>query len=172
MKFSTADLCDRYSDQPELGLQVARPGLQSFGGVSSLSGPAFTISCLDDNALLRQIVGTAGDGRILVVDGRASTARSLLGDIQAARAMNHGWGGIIIHGYVRDRLALAALPFAVFALGTVPLRPLKTGEGEIGCELNFLNVTIRPGMWVHADPDGTIVLNREVAIPSQEDPAE
>ena len=165
LRISTADLCDRFSDDPNLGLQVSLPGLQPFGGVKFLFGPAATISCVDDNALLRETVGTPGEGRILVVDGHASTHRALLGDIQAARAMHNGWGGIIVNGYVRDRLSLAALPFAIFALGTVPLRPLKAASGEIGGELDFLNVKVRPGMWIYTDLDGMIVLNQAVEIP-------
>jgi regulator of ribonuclease activity A len=165
LKISTADLCDRFSDIPDLGLQVALPGLKPFGAIDFLAGPTVTISCVDDNVLLREAVGTPGEGRILVVDGHASTHRALLGDIQAARAMNNGWGGIVINGCVRDRLSLAVLAFPVFALDTVPLRALKARTGELGGELGFLNLKIRPGMWIHADPDGTIVLNRVVEIP-------
>jgi len=166
LRISTADICDRCSDQPDAGLQVALPGLQPFGGTDHVSGPAATLACEDDNALLREIAGTPGLGRVLVIDGRGSTRRALLGDIQASRAMKNGWAGIIVHGYVRDRLSLAQLPFPVFALGTVPLRPLKNRTGETGGELKFLNITIRPGMWIYADPDGMIVLNRAIEIPA------
>jgi regulator of ribonuclease activity A len=166
LKISTADLCDHYSDRADLGLQVALPGLQSFGGHDCLFGPAYTISCIDDSGLIRETVATPGERRILVVDGHASTRRALLGDIQAARALDNGWGGIVIHGCVRDRLALASLPFAIFAIGTVPLRPLRAGSGQVGGEVSFLNVTIRPGTWVYADPDGMIVMNQAVEIPT------
>jgi regulator of ribonuclease activity A len=132
-----------------------------------MSGPAATLACRDDNSLLRELVQQPGEGRILVVDGQASTHRALLGDIQAARAMQNGWAGLLVHGYVRDRLALAKLPFPIFALGTVPLRPLKQRTGEVGGTLRFLNLTISPGMWVYADPDGVIVLNRAVSVPSE-----
>lgn len=172
VRVSTADLCDLYSDSAEHGLQVALPGLQSFGGIDCLCGPAYTVSCRDDNALIRESIGEAGEGRILVIDGRASTSRALLGDVQAARAMRNGWGGIVVHGYVRDRHALARLPFGVFALGTVPLRPLKACTGEIGGELKFLNLTIRPGSWVYADADGTIVLDCEANNPRPSEPQE
>lgn len=165
LKISTADLCDVCSDNKMCGLQVALPGLQPLGGIDFLYGPAVTISCIDDSGLIRELVATPGEGRILVVDGHASTRRALLGDIQAGRAMSNGWGGIVVHGCVRDRLALAVLPFAIFALGTVPLRPLKAGTGEIGGELSFLDVKVRPGMWIYADSDGMIVLNRAVEIP-------
>jgi regulator of ribonuclease activity A len=166
LKISTADLCDHYSDRADLGLQVALPGLQSFGGHDFLYGPAYTISCIEDSGLIRETVATPGERRILVVDGHGSTRRALLGDIQATRAMDNGWGGIVIHGCVRDRLALASLPFAIFAIGTVPLRPLRAGSGQAGGEVSFLNVTIRPGSWVYADLDGMIVMNQAVEIPT------
>jgi regulator of ribonuclease activity A len=166
LTISTADLCDQYSDRADLGLQVALPGLHSFGGHHFLYGPAHTISCIDDNGLIRDAVATPGEGRILVVDGQASTRRALLGDVQAARALNNGWGGVVIHGCVRDRLTLASLPFAIFAMGTVPLRPFRAGRGQIGGEVRFLNVTILPGNWIYADLDGMIVLNQAVEIPT------
>jgi regulator of ribonuclease activity A len=76
LKISTADLCDHYSDRADLALQVALPGLHSFGGHDSLHGPAYTISCIDDNGLIRETVATPGERRILVVDGHASTRRA------------------------------------------------------------------------------------------------
>jgi regulator of ribonuclease activity A len=148
-------------------LQVALPGLLPLGGHAWMSGPTATLACLDDNSLLRELVQQPGEGRILVIDGQASTHRALFGDIQAARAMQNGWRGLLVYGYVRDRLALAELPFPIFALGTVPLRPLKQRIGEVGGTLRFLNLTISPGMWIYADPDGVIVLNHAVSVPSE-----
>lgn len=164
---ATADVCDLYAERPEFGLQVALPGLFSLGASSWMNGPAATLTCREDNSLLRELVQQPGQGRVLVVDGHASTKRSLFGDIQATRAMQNNWAGLLVNGYVRDRLALARLPFPVFALGTVPLRPLKQRTGEVGGTLQFLNLTISPGMWIYADHDGVIVLNQAVNIPAE-----
>ncbi|VVP38328.1 Putative 4-hydroxy-4-methyl-2-oxoglutarate aldolase [Pseudomonas fluorescens] len=166
-RFSTADLCDLYWEPLAGSVQQARPGLVSFGGRHMCYGPAMTVSTCDDNVLIRELVASPGNGRILVIDGSASSNRALLGDVQTMKAMKNGWAGLIINGYVRDRELLAALPFAVFALGTVPLRPLKTGSGKIGGVVNFLDVTIAPDNWVYADADGLIVSAVALDLPSE-----
>jgi regulator of ribonuclease activity A len=170
-RISTADLCDLHWELLAGNLQQARPGLVSFGGRHMCYGPAMTVSTCDDNVLIRELVAAPGNGQILVIDGSASFNRALLGDVQTMKAMKNGWAGLIINGYVRDRELLAALPFAVFALGTVPLRPLKTGSGKIGDVVSFLGVTIAPGNWIYADADGLIVSTVALDVPS-EAPAE
>ncbi|WP_449431037.1 ribonuclease E activity regulator RraA [Pseudomonas putida] len=166
-KCSTADLCDLYWESANLALQQAHPGLIPFGAQRSCGGPAATVSCVDDNVLIRELVSSPGLGRILVIDGAASANRALLGDIQAAKAMKNGWAGLVINGYVRDRDSLADLPFAVFALGTVPLRPLKTGAGAVGNPVSFLNVTIADGDWVYVDADGLLVSKHSLQQPTE-----
>src|SRR5690606_41709715 len=61
MATSTADLYDDLGeDIQSLPLQ-----LQQFGGHSHFEGPVRTVRCFEDNALLKQIVSTAGDGAVL-----------------------------------------------------------------------------------------------------------
>ncbi|WP_455868255.1 RraA family protein, partial [Proteus mirabilis] len=70
--------------------------------------------------LVKQILATAGEGAVLVVDGGGSLASALMGDLIAASAVRCGWAGVIIVGAVRDRAALAELPLGVKALGSNP----------------------------------------------------
>ena len=166
-RVSTADLCDLYWDSIGPNIQQAFPGLISLGGKRACAGPAMTVTCVDDNVLIRELVSSPGNGQVLVIDGGASANRALLGDVQTAKAMNNGWAGLVINGYVRDRELLALLPFAVFALGTVPLRPLKTGAGHLGGAVSFLNITIAQGDWVYVDSDGLIVSKRALELPAE-----
>ena len=51
---------------------------------------------------LKELAGTPGAGRVLLVDGGGSTRHALLGDTIAKEALEHGWAGIVVHGSVRD----------------------------------------------------------------------
>ena len=65
MIISTADLYD------ERGPELASVSVQfrDFGAVTSFSGPARTIRCSADNALIKAMLATPGRGAVLVVDG-------------------------------------------------------------------------------------------------------
>ena len=121
MKFATADLCDAYPDK----IEVATPGLHHYGGRHHLHGTIATVRCHEDNTRVRELLASAGAGRVLVVDGGGSTRCALLGDRMAAMAINNEWHGVIIHGCVRDTVALSQLPLGICALGSNPHRSAK-----------------------------------------------
>lgn len=152
MRFSTADLSDTHP-----GAQVAAPGLRDFGGVLAFAGPVQTVHAPEDNSLVRAELETAGAGRVLVVDGGGSARCALLGDRLAALAVEQGWAGVIVNGYVRDTVELAGMPLGVKALGSHPRRSEKRGLGEAGVAVEFLGVHIEPGWWCYADADGLVV---------------
>ncbi|WP_104046026.1 ribonuclease E activity regulator RraA [Arthrobacter sp. ZGTC412] len=150
---NTADLYDeRGEDIQSLAIQF-----QSLGGRTHFSGPARTVRCFEDNALLKSVVSTPGEGAILVVDGGGSLSRALMGDMIAEIAVSNGWSGVIINGAIRDREAISGLPLGVKALGSNPRKSTKTGAGESDVELTLDGVTIRPGALVYCDPDGVLV---------------
>jgi regulator of ribonuclease activity A len=96
---NTADLYDERGEKLDsIALQF-----QSLGGISHFSGPARTIRCLEDNALVKSTLGTPGDGAVLVVDGAGSLQTALMGDMIAASAVANGWAGVVINGAIRDR---------------------------------------------------------------------
>ncbi len=63
----TADLVDQYGAE----LRVCDVQFRQFGGRRMFAGPVRTVSCHQDNGLLRDLVQTPGDGGVLVVDGPA-----------------------------------------------------------------------------------------------------
>lgn len=150
--FATADLTD---DHP--GVQVAAPVLGSFGGVSTFAGRIETVACFEDNSAVREAVESAGDGRVLVVDGGGSLRCALVGDQVAADALANGWSGIVVNGCVRDSAALSELALGVLALDTHPRRSTKRGEGRRGETVRFAGVEFVPGSWLYADDDGVVV---------------
>lgn len=150
---ATADLYD------ERGEELASFSLQfqSLGAHSHFSGPVRTIKCFEDNALVKEVLGTRGDGAVLVVDGGSSLRTALMGDMIAASAVQNGWAGVVINGAIRDREAIAELPLGVKALGSNPRKSSKTGAGEADVDLVIDGVTIRSGAMIWCDPDGILV---------------
>jgi regulator of ribonuclease activity A len=150
---ATADLWDERGDE----LMSLSVPLADFGGVARFSGPARTVRCFEDNALLKSLVSTPGDGAVLVVDGGGSVQTALMGDMIAMIALENGWSGIIIHGAVRDRTALAGLPLGIKALASNPRKSGKTGAGEADVVLTIGDTVIAPGKHVFADEDGVLI---------------
>lgn len=150
---STADLYDLHGDS----LQSLPLQLRSFGGIARFEGPIRTIHCFQDNALVKQVLATPGEGAVLVVDGAGSLETALMGDLIAQSAVDAGWAGVVIHGCVRDSAALARMPLGVKALGTNPRKSAKTGAGELDVPVEFGGVLFRPAARLHADEDGILV---------------
>jgi regulator of ribonuclease activity A len=150
---NTADLYDERGEE----LESISVQFQNFGGESHFSGPARTIRCFEDNALVKTVLATPGEGAVLVVDGQGSLRTALMGDLIAASAVANGWAGVIINGAVRDREALATLSLGIKALGSNPKKSAKTGVGEVDVEIVIDHVRIQPGVMVYSDPDGILV---------------
>lgn len=152
-EISTADLYDeRGAELQSLALQ-----LQNIGGVAGFAGPVRTVRCFQDNALVRSVLSGPGEGAVLVVDGAGSLATALVGDNIAAAAADNGWAGLIVHGAIRDRVAIGTLPLGVKALGSNPARSTKTGAGELDVPVEFGGVRFEPGALVWCDEDGVLV---------------
>ena len=150
---STADLYD------ERGHELRSVSLQfrDFGGETGFTGPVRTVRCFQDNALLKSVLGTPGDGAVLVIDGGGSLETALVGDIIAGLGVDNGWAGLIVNGAIRDRVAIGTLPLGVKALGSNPAKSTKTGEGELDVTVTIGGVVFRPGAQVWCDADGILV---------------
>ena len=155
----TADLVDQLGDD----VRSCDLQLRQLGGTARFAGPVRTVRCRNDNALVKQVLSTPGDGGVLVVDGGGSLASALVGDVIAGLAVDNGWAGLVLHGVVRDAVALAALPLGIKALGTNPRKSRKAAEGEVDVVVGFGGVVFAPGDWVFSDEDGILVLSQEQA---------
>jgi regulator of ribonuclease activity A len=151
---ATADLYDEHGD----ALQSCDLQFRQYGGRSRFSGRIVTVSCHQDNALLKSVLGEPGEGRVLVVDGGGSLHTALMGDLIAALAVASGWSGAIINGAVRDVATLRTLDLGVKALGSNPRKSTKTGAGDRDVPVSFGGVTFAPGATVYSDDDGIVVL--------------
>lgn len=149
----TADLYDEHGD----ALQSLALQLRSFGGHPRFAGPIRTVRCFEDNALVKSVLATPGDGAVLVVDGGGSLQTALMGDLIAQSAVDSGWAGVLIHGAIRDSVAIAELPLGVKALGTNPRKSAKDGVGVVDEVVTIDGVVFRPGARLFADEDGVLV---------------
>lgn len=154
---ATADIMD---DHPEA--QVLDPALRSFGAVAAFAGPAHTVVAPEDNTLVRAELETAGNGRVLVVDGLGSMRCALVGDNLAQLGVDNGWAGIVVNGCIRDSAVIATMAIGVKALGTNPRKSLKRDQGSVAETVRCLGAEIAEGAWIYADADGVIVLETPV----------
>ena len=153
MTTATTDLYDDRGDELDsLSLQ-----LHDLGGRVAFDGAIRTVRCHRDNALVKALLATPGHGAVLVVDGGGSLESALVGDLIAGAAVENGWSGLIVHGAVRDRVALAALDLGVKALGSNPRKSAKAGLGEVDVPVTIAGVLFAPGRHVWADADGVLV---------------
>lgn len=154
----TCDLCDAHKNDSDGAFRVLPPVFRDFGGKAAFSGSVSTVKCFEDNSLVKAAVESAGEGRVLVVDGGASLRRALVGGNLAAAAARNGWAGIVIDGCVRDVAELAACAVGIRALACMPLPTEKRGAGERDVPVQIQGVWVRPGDRLVADADGIVVM--------------
>ncbi len=149
----TSDIYDEFEDEvSSLDLQ-----LQSLGQHRQFHGRIRTVQCLHDNGLVKAIANEPGNGQVLVVDGGGSLHSALMGGNIAKAFADNGWAGVIIHGAVRDRHEIEALPLGVKALGSNPRKSAKDGVGVRDVPVTIHNIEFAPGATVYADEDGVVV---------------
>jgi len=156
MNFHTADLCDKYHSD----IVICSTKLNSYGKQTTFYGPIATVDVLEDNGLVEEAIESVLPGTVLVVNGKASLNRALVGGNLAAKAAARGLAGLIIYGGVRDVHELRECDLGVLALGSVPLRPTKTGAGTRNNVVYFGNVAWLPQDYVYVDEDGIVVAKR------------
>ena len=161
--FSTCDFCDAYKGDTSGSFRVLAPVFQSFGGINAFSGQVSTVKCHEDNTLVKAAVDSAGEGRVLVVDGGGSLRRALVGGNLAAAAARNGWAGMVVDGCVRDVAELNAAAVGIRALALMPLPTEKRNEGQRDVPVQIQGVWVRPGDWLYADADGIVVSAQALA---------
>ena len=161
MSWTTCDLCDAH----EAAVRVPQVAWRDYGGRVRFAGPVATVKCFEDNSCIKALSATSGDGRVLVVDGGGSLRNALVGDMIGADLVRNGWAGVVVWGAVRDTAELGRLDLGVKALGSIPRKSVRRGEGVSDVELTFGSVTWRPGDVLFADPDGVVLLDAGATIP-------
>ena len=156
---STPDLCDQYPGE----VKVVTPNVfHDYGAAECFHGEVVTVKCFEDNSRVKEQLAQPGAGRVLVVDGGSSLRRALLGDLIAANAVKNGWAGVVIFGCVRDVEILATLALGIKALGSIPLKTDRRGEGQLNLPLAVGGIEVQPGEYLVADANGVVVVPARV----------
>lgn len=156
--FKTADLCDEYSEE----LMICELEFKPYGKHSRFSGPIATVRVFEDNVLVKEALQTVAEGTVLVVDGAGSRKSALMGDILGEIAQERKLAGVIINGLIRDSAELNEQEIGIRALGTIPLKSVKRGEGDRDVVLTFGGIKWTPGHYAYADEDGIVVCERKL----------
>lgn len=159
--FSTADLHDAQPDE----VDVVNLQFRSFGRQRRFHGPVETLRVFSDHSAVREVMKTAGAGRVLVVDSGGDLGTGVLGDQIGANAVRNGWAGVIVNGAVRDSAALDGMPIGVRALGTTARRSSVERVGQQGVTVKIGGVCIAPSDWLYADADAVLVAKRRLDLP-------
>ncbi len=163
MPFATTDLCDDNQQLLDDGrLAVLPPVFRHFGRHSQFSGRVVTLKVFEDNALVRAVLETPGNGNVLVIDGGASLRSALVGGQLALLAQDNGWAGIVVDGCVRDSDEINACDIGVRALAAHPKKSSKKGAGERNIRVFIAGVPVNPGDWIYADADGVLVAQQKL----------
>ncbi len=152
--------CDLLDANPEC--QVCLPNMEgkrfyNYGGKDKFCGEIVTVKCFEDNSRVKELLNSDGNGKVLVVDGGGSMRCALLGDMIALSAINNGWVGVVVYGCVRDIDDMATMDIGVKALGSIPRKSTRRGEGQTDIEIRFGDMTLNSGMYLYSDNNGIIV---------------
>ena len=157
---SLPDLSDQHSDQ----IQIGKLALQSFGGIHSISGEIYTVSCSDDNSVVKDILSRKGKHKVLVIDASGVTHASMIGDQIAASAVKNNWAGIVVNGYVRDVEDLKNFPIGIFAKGVVAQKTNKKNHGFEDVLISFGSVVMTSRKWIYIDQNGWLVADNKLEL--------
>ncbi|TAA46917.1 MULTISPECIES: putative 4-hydroxy-4-methyl-2-oxoglutarate aldolase [Corallincola] len=158
-------LPDLFDEHPQ-ALRLLNLPWRSFGLHPIIFGPLQTVCCFEDNSRVAEQLALPGNGRVLLVDGGGSNARSLLGDNLVQKAIDNGWGGVIINGAMRDVGTINQMPFGVKALATCPIKTAKRGQGDVEIVIEIAGVEVHPGEYIYADLNGVAVCECELPLPT------
>ena len=157
---SVPDICDEHPN----AVQVGNLNLTSFGGEESFYGKIETISCPDDNSIVKELLNSPGKNRVLIIDAKGVSHASMVGDQIATKALENNWNGIIVDGYVRDIEVLKTIPIGIYAKGTIPKKTDKKDLGSFGVDIFVGGIFIQPDNWVYIDSNGWVISKSELVL--------
>ncbi|KAK4439623.1 putative 4-hydroxy-4-methyl-2-oxoglutarate aldolase 3 [Sesamum alatum] len=162
---ATAELCDTNAALLASGdIRVLPPIFKIYGQSRAFSGPIATLKVFEDNVLVRELLETRGEGRVLVIDGGGSMRCALVGGNLGQLAQNMGWTGIVVNGCIRDVDEINGCDIGVRALASHPQKSNKKGIGERHIPIHIAGTVIRDGEWLYADSDGILISKTELSV--------
>ncbi|KAJ8629580.1 hypothetical protein MRB53_022903 [Persea americana] len=89
--FATADICDENGELLENGdLRILYPVFKIYGSSQAFFGQTVTLKAFEENLLVKELLKTGGDGKVLVMDGGGSMRRAMIGGEADALGQKYG----------------------------------------------------------------------------------
>ncbi|KAJ9187144.1 hypothetical protein P3X46_002635 [Hevea brasiliensis] len=162
---ATAEACDSNAALLASGdLRALQPIFKNYGQSRAFSGLIVTLKVFEDNVIVRELLETKGEGRVLVIDGGGSMRCALVGGNLGQLAQNMGWAGIVVNGCIRDVDEINGCDIGVRALASHPMKSNKKGIGEKHVPVHIAGTLIREGEWLYADSDGILISKSELFV--------
>ena len=161
-RFSPAQLCDGMKS-----LGIEREGCMDAAIMpvdknKVMIGTACTVDTSDgDNFPIHVALYQSKPGYVMIIAGKAYEESSYLGDLIGSAGEAIGLEGMVIDGYIRDKLGLHALQMPFFARGYMQRGPIKKNPGGINVPVVCGGISVSPGDLVVGDCDGVTIVPRE-----------
>lgn len=153
-QYATATISDA---QKSLG--IMRPSIRPLAPGMRIAAVAHTVKCYPGSIItVHKALLEAKPGEVLVVDGEGDDRGALFGELMTLQAQANGLAGIVVDGPVRDRAAVVAAGFAVFASSVTARVGSNRRVGETQIPIQCGGVVVRPGDVIVADDDGVAVI--------------
>lgn len=164
-----ADLTKLTSLQPSIAGDIMDRRFSMHSRIRSMcSGARIVGSALPvwtrsgDNIAIHKAIEIAQPGDVIVVDGQGDGSRALAGELMSLECKSKGILGLVVDGAIRDVSTFGEIGFPVFAVGSSPAGPYKSGPGSIGFPISCGGVVCEYGDIILADDTGVVVIPRRL----------
>lgn len=139
--------------------QTMQGGINPLVPSMAMVGQARTAECpVGDNSAIRAAIGLCQPGQIIVANAQGYESTAVFGGLMTLYAKEQGVAGLVIDGAVRDSAEIIDADLAMFARGTCPRGPRKSGDGFVDGIVAVGGVAVTAGDLIIADADGVTVV--------------